>query len=92
MIYDRLTLQPGMLRMIDVTHATNVGDFDGFIAETGWKREQLSTRSNYEGVMLVNTDDHTDTLFVPFYQYLVRLGDDLLVYSRPEVIDLFGVS
>ena len=90
MIYNILGVREDMLRMIHVTYETNVGDFDGFIADTGWKRQQLTTRANYEGgVMLVNTDDPTDTMFIPFYQYMVRLGDDLLVYDKHEINELF---
>lgn len=65
---------------IKVTGTTAVEEFDLFIEGTGWERKQLTTRSKYsDGVMLVNTDDHTDTMFIPFDQYLVRHGDDLLV-------------
>ena len=91
MIYKNLTIQPGMLSMIDVTYETHVKKFDMFIEDTGWVRDGLrGCQDGARGVVLVNTDDPKDTLFVPFYQYLVRLGDDLLVYSRPEVIELFG--
>ena len=92
MIYNILGVREDMLRMISVTYDTNVKDFDRFIAGTGWVRDDLQQGpADGRGVVLVNTDDRTDTLFVPFYQYLVRLGDDLLVYDKHEINEMFVV-
>ena len=89
---DILSIKPGKISVLEVIVTTSVKKFDAFIDGTGWLRDDLQQGPDgARGVLLVNTDDFADSLFVPFYSYLVRLGDDLLVYDKHEINELFVV-